>query len=235
MDYLQIVTTNSLIYISGLVFFSFFSKFVIGGFKVRRNFIYFVSIGILILVLIRQILEHTYDSVPIICLCLGILHSFVHQMIPFISEKGLDPTFTGFVDVYVHFIMHLFVCYISLNQINWSMTNYMLGFVTLGSYINALISIYFPVNNIWFINTSIFQALSSGGWVGALLSYNHYQYENYDSINLSNIIIWISFIVGAINWLVFRNSNNILTKLYSLNYFDVFFIFPTWIFVYYQL
>lgn len=157
----------------------------------------------------------------------GILHSAAHHLWPFITIHGLNVKATAFPDVAVHLIMHGIVhsgvCSLGVSEA----TKWGSFFVLLGCAWNCYLSYYSRVDEVLFVKTSCFQALSSGGWVGYLLAIST---ENQGGVFFETFL-WTFWIASVTNWFLFKHSAKWLKKLFAISYLDTLFIIPVWLYI----
>jgi hypothetical protein len=164
-------------------------------------------------------------------LFIGLLHSCIHRIWPFLTKDGYNIKETPFFDVFCHFLM-LFMCYhfIILCPNGLSSLTYLdnaILFWLVISLINVILS-SIPVDSetefvhVIFSWTSLSQAVSTGFWISMLLSYNEYHHP------LFLINLYIQVLFSCATWVIFRLNSKILGVAMTYNYIEGVFIICTW-------
>jgi hypothetical protein len=198
-----------------LYFLAIYLASTFSVFEVRRKILYTANFFLFLYV------SYYTNYQALIMIALSTLHSLVHQHIPFISEKGLNLSYSAFYDVVVHLCMHIYIIYLTIAHIEL-LTLTVLSFIAAGSVYNVYVARNAIVNEIKFVNSSIFQALSSGAWI-SLIVYQDPLPQDFEYFLLFTIF------VGGLNWLLFRHNHSALNSMFRGSYFDTFFIFPVYI------
>ena len=164
-------------------------------------------------------------------LFVGLLHSIIHRIWPFLTKDGYNVKETPFFDVSCHLLM-LYICYhILILCPNGLEENAYLKYSTIFwiiiSHINVLLS-SISVNNeteyahVIFAWTSLSQAVSTGYWIATMLFYNEYGHP------LFLINLYIQVMISCISWVVFRINSKLLGQAMEHNYIEGVFIICTW-------
>jgi hypothetical protein len=182
----------------------------------------------------RRLIIFTFNVILAMCypecspvITLSTFHSLFHEHIPFIDEYGLNVNHSAFFDVLIHTLMYVQLMWLVRGIVSME-TLFVLFWVLAGSVYNTVVSIYSRVDDDLFVQSSLFQALSSGAWVSLLglgldsNSSNTVQYE---------CLLWVSMGVAVLNWYAFRQSTWLLAVLFRASYFDTFFNVPVWLYV----
>jgi len=215
-SHFHLILSNALFLASGIVLSAQF-----GRLRTRRNVLYVVTAIQIALLIITERYYFAWITLW------GIFHSAAHHLWPFITVAGLNIKESAFPDVFVHLAMHV-VVHSSACQYGISdATRLMSAVIVTGCIWNAYLAYYSRVDEKWFVYTSMFQAFSSGSWVGHLLSVSTMHQGGF--IYESNL--WMMWISAAINWFTFKNSNKMLKKLFTISYLDTLFIFPVWLYM----
>ncbi|PRP79361.1 hypothetical protein PROFUN_12911 [Planoprotostelium fungivorum] len=216
-SHFHLILSNMLFLATGIVLSAQF-----GRLRTRRNVLYVVAA---VQITILTALERFYFAWLALW---GIFHSCAHHFWPFITVAGLNIKATAFPDVFVHLTMHVIVhsaaCQLGISDA----TRLASSLVLVGCLWNAYLAYYSRVDEKWFVYTSMFQALSTGSWVGHLLSVS-LQHNQAGFVYESNL--WLMWGGAAMNWFLFKNSNKMLKKLFTISYLDTLFIFPVWLYM----
>lgn len=160
---------------------------------------------------------------------LAMFHSAVHNLWPFLTAAGFDPTYESVYDVFCHFTM-MFACFQLINQkiTNKKKIMNILSIVFLiGSLVNCYNSYYMDnnkdsFNTILFVYTSIFQAISTGYWVVTLLWYNRLN-------NPQFFYHWIlAIILYMFNWGIYKYSEDFIALSMFYRYVEGVFMVCSW-------
>ncbi|PRP81696.1 hypothetical protein PROFUN_01203 [Planoprotostelium fungivorum] len=193
-----------------------------GRLRTRRNFLYVTTSAQILMLLLCQKYYFAWLALW------GIFHSCAHHFWPFITVAGLNIKATAFPDVFVHLTMHAIVHFAACQLGISDTTRFASSIVLAGCLWNAYLAYYSRVDEKWFVYTSMFQALSTGSWVGHLLSVS-LQHSQAGFVYESNL--WLMWGGAAMNWFLFKNSNKMLKKLFTISYLDTLFIFPVWLYM----
>jgi len=193
----------------------------VGTLRSRRNALYLLSSVLIPLLLLNAQFYFAWLALW------GVLHSCAHHLWPFITVKGLNIKASAFPDVTVHLAMHAIVHAAVLPHLStpaqWTST-----VILLGSIWNWYLSSYSRVDAKWFVNTSIFQAFSTGSWVGYLIAVGLHHQDG----PVFETTMWLMWLGAGANWFLFKNSNEMLKKLFRISYLDTLFIIPVWLFMF---
>jgi len=204
------------------LFAAIFALATLGTHSSRRTLLYGINVILMVAMIWTQ---HYYAAWLVLWV---VLHSCAHQRWPFITYEGLNIRSSAFVDVCVHLVMHAIVHDAITSMGVSKITEIASGFILAGCMLNCVVAISCPVNDPTFVATSRFQALSSGGWLGFLII-SHC--SNQPQSPLFEAYLWMFWLAGALNWLLFKKSTYFLRKLFTLNYLDTFFAIPVWIYI----
>jgi len=188
----------------------------ISTFRTRTKIVYTIN---LVLFYIHAFLLNDYFSCWAIIL--ASLHSLAHDWYPFIGINGLDDKYSGFVDVSLHTCLHLFVWYYAFNDMEWTFTHIFFAYIAIGSFINMYEGYIHRVSHPYFVISSIYQAMSSGLWVGFLLLHN--------TTWSLDCLLFLFIGIGTLNWILFKYSETALKIMFEKSYFTMFFVVPVWI------
>lgn len=169
----------------------------------------------------------------------AMLHSAIHNLWPFLTAKGFDPSYDSIYDIICHFCM-MFACYQLIRENNYDYAHNkkivmdVLSIVFLiGSLINCYYSYHmdtdkYSYNTMIFVYTSIFQAVSTGYWIGTMLWYNNLQNEKF-------FYVWLLSIVAfCFNWSVYKYSEHFIAISMFYRYVEGIFMICTWIPVFFK-
>ncbi|AGF85681.1 hypothetical protein QJ854_gp101 [Moumouvirus goulette] len=162
---------------------------------------------------------------------LGMFHSAIHNLWPFLKNTGYDKEQTSVYDVFCHAVM-MILCYHHIINVGGYITfNYVFHLAStifiIGALINCTVSYFVTNNNNEYIHcafeyTTIFQAISTGYWVATMLWYH----------NLENIkfyqhwIFWIC--IMTTNWFIYKFIPSLVGISMRYKYVEAVFIICTW-------
>ena len=161
---------------------------------------------------------------------LGMFHSAIHNLWPFLNEMGYDNFETSFYDVLCHLAMMLISYELILKEspYRYNKTFNVLTIIFLfGSVLNCIASVLIRYYDNYqahqfFEYTTIFQAISTGYWISTNLWYGFYSHEKF----LKHWLGWI--VIMSMNWFLYRNYENLLGLSMQYKYVESVFVICTW-------
>ncbi|QKF93573.1 hypothetical protein QKU48_gp0115 [Fadolivirus algeromassiliense] len=164
----------------------------------------------------------------------GMLHSAIHNLWPFLTPQGFDPSYESIYDIVCHFCM-MFACYqliksntLAYSEVQKKIFNILSIIFLIGSFVNCYNSYYMDMdehsfNTELFVITSIFQAISTGYWISTILWYNHLNNNRF-------FFHWVLCIcVFCINWGIYKYSEHFIGISMEYRYVEAVFMVCTWI------
>jgi len=216
LDHFHLIISNSLFLLTGIVISAH-----IGTLRSRRNALYYV--GAASIAALLSVGQYYFAWLAL----WGVLHSVAHHLWPFITVAGLNIKASAFPDVFVHLAMHA-VVHAALIEFGVSeLTRWASLTILAGCCWNCYLASYSRVDAKWFVATSVFQAFSTGSWVGFLLAVS----SEHKGGATFETHLWILWIGAALNWVVFKNSTKMLKRLFAISYLDTLFIIPVWLYI----
>lgn len=162
---------------------------------------------------------------------LGMFHSAIHNLWPFLKNTGYDKTETSVFDVFCHAIMML-LCYHHINYVGGHITfrnkfHSVSKIFIIGALINCVVSYFITSSNNEYIHiifeyTTIFQAISTGYWVATMLWYHNLEHIEF----YGHWKFWIS--IMTINWFVYKFIPSLVGISMKYKYVEAVFIICTW-------
>jgi hypothetical protein len=168
-----------------------------------------------------------------IFLLVGVAHSVIHHIWPFLHPGGYDLSQPPFFDVAWHCFM-MVMCYGVI--LHWSKKHrvlhyntfyYISVFFIIGSVINTATSISNGESTSDFAHhlftwMSVFQAVSTGYWIGTLCSW-----EKWDQHFFPHLLGNVAFIVG--NWALYKWHEPFVGLSMKYHYIEAIFICSAWV------
>ena len=166
-------------------------------------------------------------------LLLGVLHSAVHNLWPFLNHEGYDPKYESFYDVLLHLVM-LQMCFKHISS-RHNFSPYRKKFFQIlskiflaGSFLNvvcsSMVNVYdTDISNFIFVQTSIFQAISTGYWTGTMLWYGRLHEEGF----FWHWLLWMA--VAVVNWVVYLLHEPLVGMSMKYRYVEAVFTNCVWI------
>ena len=165
---------------------------------------------------------------------LGMMHSAIHHIWPFLDTNGYNYLEQEFYDVFCHLMM-IYFCF-NLIRENYQeypekhkkWIHYLTYFYIFGSILNC-ISV-FTVDDVpgsvsfnFFTYTTFFQAVSTGYWIGTMLWYN-------DLKNPRFFYHWCAWVfLMCCNWLIYKCNEFMMGLSMTYRYVEGVFIVCTWV------
>ena len=164
---------------------------------------------------------------------LGVTHSIVHNLFPFLTTEGFDATQDATFDVMLHLIM-MGLCYKHVRE-SWKEDSdkkrwfdFLSIIFLLGSSLNVVAAYFqdgeeYSPRTLFFVNTSIFQAVSTGYWVGVTLWQRRHQEKSF----FAHWLFWI--VVMSVNWFIYKFSEPLVGISMHFRYVEAVFITCIWV------
>ena len=164
----------------------------------------------------------------------GMMHSAIHHLWPFLDTNGYNHLEQEFYDVFCHFMM-IYYCH-GLIQENYKkyplkyrkLIDKLTYFFLFGALVNCVsVWIMDDVPGSWRFNfftySTIFQAVSTGYWIGTMLWYNNLKDQQF-------FHHWYSWVIlMSVNWLVYKLNENMMGLSMTYRYVEGVFMVCTWV------
>ena len=165
---------------------------------------------------------------------LGMFHSAIHHIWPFLDRNGYNYLEEEFYDVFCHLMM-IFFCFQLIRE-NYKkyprkhkkLINYLTYFFLFGSVLNC-ISVFVmddvpgSIRFNFFTYTTFFQAVSTGYWIGTMLWFH-------DLENPRFFYHWITWIfIMCCNWLIYKLNEFMMGLSMTYRYVEGVFMVCTWV------